>query len=107
VTHETLTTKHIREALRSVNDPEIGVNIVDLGLIYGIEVRPDALVIRMTMTAPACPMGAWLTDQVRQEAQRIAGPRTVTVELVWDPPWNPSMMSDAVRRRLGWPESAS
>jgi len=99
--------EHVREALRSVTDPEIGINIVDLGLIYDIEVGPGELVIRMTMTAPACPMGAWLTGQVRQEAQRIAGARSVTVDVVWDPPWNPSMMSDAARDRLGWPEDAS
>ncbi len=99
-------TDRIRQALRNVTDPEIGINIVDLGLIYDIEARPDELVIRMTMTAPACPMSAWLTGQVRQEVQRIAGSRTVTVDLVWDPPWNPSMMSDAARDRLGWPEGA-
>jgi len=92
----------IREALREVVDPEIGVNIVDLGLVYEIHVEEDAVRIRMTMTSPACPMGMWLCEQARQAAQQQAGARKVAVELVWDPPWQPAMMSEAARSLLGW-----
>jgi metal-sulfur cluster biosynthetic enzyme len=93
----------IRAALREVIDPEVGMNVVDLGLIYGIEAAENHAHITMTMTTPACPMGSYLTDSVREAAQRVlpeAG--DIKVDLVWDPPWSPRMMSDHARKHFGW-----
>jgi len=93
----------VRDALRKVVDPEVGVNIVDLGLIYGITIGESGIQVDITMTSQACPMGAMLADEAH-EAIRAAVPESVTVEvrLVWDPPWEPSMMSDRAKATLGW-----
>ncbi len=95
--------ERIRAALREVIDPEVGMNVVDLGLIYGIEVAENHVRVSMTMTTPACPMGSYLTDRVREVVQQ-AWPEAgdVEVDLVWDPPWDPHMMSDHARRHFGW-----
>lgn len=91
------------DALRSVDDPEAGMNIVDLGLIYGIEAAPPAATVRMTMTSAACPLGDYLTDAVR-DALRARFPELeeVNVELVWEPPWTPALMSGEARDFFGW-----
>ena len=83
-------------------DPEIGLNIVDLGLVYNLEVGPAAITTRMTMTSPACPFGQSLADQA-QAALRAAFPevRAISVTLVHDPPWRPEMMSTEGKRFLG------
>ncbi|TAM01523.1 MAG: DUF59 domain-containing protein [Paraburkholderia sp.] len=92
-------------ALRYVIDPEVGVNIVDLGLVYRVDVRPDVLRIEMTMTSPACPMGQVIMDDVNQVLDALIPPGTeLDIELVWEPPWNPDMMNDAARKVLGWPD---
>lgn len=96
-----MTENEIRDALRGVIDPELGVNIVDLGLVYGVGIDGSRVRVDMTMTTPACPLGDYLRDLVEAGIkQRIAGVERVDVDLVWDPPWNPDMMSDAARRRL-------
>ncbi len=96
-----MTENEIRDALRGVIDPELGVNIVDLGLVYGVGIDGSRVRVDMTMTTPACPLGDYLRDLVESGIkQRIAGVERVDVDLVWDPPWNPDMMSDAARRRL-------
>lgn len=96
-----MTENEIRDALRGVIDPELGVNIVDLGLVYGVGIDGSRVQVDMTMTTPACPLGDYLRDLVEAGIkQRIAGVERVDVDLVWDPPWNPDMMSDAARRRL-------
>ncbi len=93
----------IREALRAVVDPEVGVNIVDLGLVYGVDIEPDRVRVRMTMTSPACPMGEMITEEAEEILRRLL-PASLRSEvlLVFEPPWDPSMMSDAARRQLGW-----
>jgi metal-sulfur cluster biosynthetic enzyme len=93
----------IRDALRAVIDPEAGMNIVDLGLVYGIEVAGDVARVAITMTSPACPMGEMILDEVGAilRAALPAGART-EVELTWTPPWDPSMMSEEARRHFGW-----
>jgi metal-sulfur cluster biosynthetic enzyme len=93
----------VREALRYVIDPEVGVNVVDLGLVYRIAVSEEAVQIDITMTSPACPMGEMILDDVREvvDALTPAG-MAIDVNLVWEPPWDPSKMSDAARRVLGW-----
>lgn len=92
----------IREALRLVVDPEIGVNIVDLGLVYRIEVEGAYARITMTMTSPACPLGDYLKNCVRSAIrQHVPGVAAVDVRLEWEPPWDPDMMSNDARRQLG------
>ena len=91
------------DALRSVDDPEAGMNIVELGLVYGVEATPPSAKVRMTMTSAACPLGDYLTDAVR-DALRARFPELeeVNVELVWDPPWTPERMSEEARNFFGW-----
>ncbi|HXF45118.1 MAG TPA: metal-sulfur cluster assembly factor [Burkholderiaceae bacterium] len=88
------------DALRTVIDPEIGVNVVDLGLVYEIAGDERGLVVRMTMTSPTCPMAAMIEDDVRSALAPAAGGAPVTVEWVWEPRWDPSMMSGAARLKL-------
>lgn len=93
----------VYKALHQVYDPELGVNVVDLGLIYGVDVRPDGFItIRMTLTTPGCPMHASLGEGVGQALSGIPDVTSGEVELVWDPPWEPSMMTDQGRAELGW-----
>ena len=97
------TPEEIKEALRPVQDPEIRLGVVDLGLIYDINVEPDGKVqIKMTLTTPACPYGEMLVTQVHKEVARMEGVTDVEVILVWDPPWNPeTMASDYAKDILG------
>ena len=93
----------IREALRRVDDPEAGMNIVDLGLVYGIDVAESGVHIAMTMTTAACPMADMIVDQVRDVVTATVPPGTaVNVELVWDPPWTPDRMTGIAREHFGW-----
>lgn len=97
----------IIRALKTVYDPEIPVNVWDMGLIYDIDVGQDAVVIKMTFTSPTCPMMEELMQQVRDATQGVVGQTPVRVDLVWDPPWDLSLMSDAARLELdltneGW-----
>jgi metal-sulfur cluster biosynthetic enzyme len=96
-------TETIRDILRQVIDPEVGMNIVDLGLVYLIHAAPDRLRVEMTMTSPACPMG----EMIMNEAHAVlaaALPDTCQpdVRLVWEPPWDPSMMSEKTKAHFGW-----
>jgi len=100
---EPLTAELVRRRLRTVIDPELGVNIVDLGLVYDIESGDDGVVgIEMTLTTPGCPLGGFLDDQIRGALTALPQVRDVRVELVWEPPWSPEAMSDAAKERLGW-----
>jgi metal-sulfur cluster biosynthetic enzyme len=101
-----ITEDAVRDALRDVVDPEVGLNIVDLGLVYGIETSPERIAVRMTMTTPACPVAETLVESARR-AVRAAAPAVpaVDIELVWDPPWTPEMMSEIARGHFGWPGS--
>ena len=93
----------LREALRQVIDPEIGVNIIDLGLVYGIDITPEQVKITMTMTSPACPMADMIIDDIDAVLDVVLPERyRVAVELVWDPPWTPEMMKPEARRHFGW-----
>ncbi|HEY9198425.1 MAG TPA: SUF system Fe-S cluster assembly protein [Gammaproteobacteria bacterium] len=94
--------EQIISALRTVYDPEIPVNIYDLGLIYSVEIRDATRVhVRMTLTAPACPVAGTLPGVVAEAIKRVPGVETADVELVWDPPWTPEHMSDEARLELG------
>lgn len=92
----------IIEALKTIYDPEIPVNIYELGLIYGVEVSPEGRAeIRMTLTAPACPVAGALVEEVAEKTGRVQGVSTSHVELVWDPPWTPDKMTEAAKLELG------
>lgn len=98
----TLRPKII-DAICSVYDPEIPVNIWELGLVYSIDVDDEARVhIEMTLTAPACPSAQSLPAEVEDRVRRIEGVADVFVEIVWEPAWSPDRMSDAARLQLGW-----
>jgi len=100
-----VTIENVREALRDVLDPELGINVVDLGLVYEVRVRDGDVSVAMTMTTPACPLGETLREQAEAAIrQKVPGVKSVTVDLVWDPPWRPSMISDAAKEQLGWAE---
>ena len=98
------TEERVREALCTVDDPEVGMNIVDLGLVYRIDVTPERVRVELTMTTPACPMGELITDNARR-AVAAALPQNVAVEvvLVWEPLWTPDRMSESARQTFGWP----
>lgn len=94
--------EQIISALRTVFDPEIPVNIYDLGLIYSVEIDSGTEVrIRMTLTAPACPVAGTLPGVVAEAVRRVPGIEKVDVQLVWEPPWTPERMSDEARLELG------
>jgi len=100
---EPLRPELVGDQLRTVIDPELGVNIVDLGLVYEIAVDADGLVlIELTLTTPGCPLGGFLEDEIRGCLTGLPQVRDVRVELVWDPPWAPEAMSDAAKEQLGW-----
>lgn len=93
----------VREALRSVEDPEAGMNIVDLGLVYLVEIAPDSVRVEMTMTTAACPMTDLIVAQAREAVAAIVPDEAaIEIELVWDPPWTPDRMSGIARERFGW-----
>ncbi len=104
---EPVDRERIREAilevLRTVYDPEIPVNIVELGLIYAVEVSEEGKVeVEMTLTAPGCPVAGQLVEEVAQKAGDVPGVAVSHVKLVWDPPWTPERMSEAARLELGF-----
>jgi metal-sulfur cluster biosynthetic enzyme len=93
----------VREALRSVEDPEAGMNIVDLGLVYAVQVGNDGVVVELTMTSAACPMADMIIDQARDAIDAVVPEGTaVDVRLVWDPPWTPDRMTGIAREHFGW-----
>ena len=95
------TDTDIREALRYVVDPELGVNIVDLGLVSRIEVAGARVRVAMTMTSPACPMVDYLKELIDSAiTQRVPDVAHVDIAIEWEPPWDPDMMSDEARRQL-------
>jgi FeS assembly SUF system protein len=90
------------EALQTCYDPEIPVNIYELGLVYGIEISDSGDVrIQMTLTAPSCPVAASLPLQIESKVSASEGVKSAQVELVWDPPWNPGKMSESAKLQLG------
>jgi metal-sulfur cluster biosynthetic enzyme len=92
----------VRAALREVIDPEIGIDIVELGLVYAISVEGDAIGVRMTMTSPACPLGEHIVGEVEAVLNEHFPDAAVSVDLVWEPAWSPDRISPEGRTRLGW-----
>lgn len=95
------TDADIREALRHVVDPELGVNIVDLGLVYGIEIEDTRVRVTMTTTSPACPLAEYLKELADSAIrQHVPGVSDITIVVESEPPWDPDMMSDEGRRQV-------
>ena len=90
----------VLDALKNVMDPELPVSIVDLGLIYNVETADNNIDIKMSLTTPGCSMGSAITRQVENVLYAL-GAKTVLVEIIWDPPWNPNMMSEEAKNKLG------
>lgn len=92
----------VRQILSQIIDPETGANIVDMGLVYDVAIRDTEVVITMTMTSPACPMGGMIIEDVEETLRRyLPQDYTSTVNIVWEPAWDPSMMSVSLRERFG------
>ncbi len=97
-----LDKEKVFEALRAVYDPEIPVDIVNLGLVYEVSVEGDRVAVKMTTTAAGCPVGNYIVTQAKRVIARLEGVKEVEVELVYDPPWHETMISEEGRRMLGW-----
>jgi metal-sulfur cluster biosynthetic enzyme len=95
-----VTKEEILEQLKEVSDPEIGMDVVNLGLVYDIEINGDRVYIKMTMTAPTCPVTPWILSEAQRVVENLESVEAADVELVWDPPWNPSMMTDEAKEAL-------
>ncbi len=97
-----LTPETIRKALRGVKDPELGLNIVDIGLVYETEVNDEGDVkVKMTLTSPGCPSGPEILQDAKMVLEELEGVRSVQVDLVWEPYWTPDRMDPRVRAFLG------
>ncbi len=97
-----IAEQEVWEALRTVVDPELGVNVVDLGLVYEVSVDDGRVYVAMTMTTPGCPLHESMAQMVERAILfRVPGVREVTVKLVWDPPWSPDRITEEGRKLLG------
>ncbi|HUN57836.1 MAG TPA: iron-sulfur cluster assembly protein [Candidatus Binataceae bacterium] len=96
-----LNNEEVEEVLRECFDPEIPVNVLDLGLIYDVAVEGHAVNIKMTLTAPGCSMGAMIATEIEDKLLGLPDCERAIVEIVWEPPWTPHRMSEAARKQLG------
>ena len=97
----TVTTEAIYDALKTVYDPEIPVNVVDLGLVYDVQVTGSDVYVQMTLTFPGCGMGPYIGQQAEWAVQELDGVEEVQIEMVFDPPWSPELISEEARAQLG------
>ena len=98
-----ITKEQVYEELKKCYDPEIPiVNLVELGLIYDVSIEDDNVNIKMTLTAPGCPMHSVISQDVKSKLEKLESVKNVNVEVIWDPPWNPNMMTDEAKEKLGY-----
>ena len=98
-----MTEDDVKAALKNVEDPEAGMSVLDLGLVYGISLRAGKVRVEMTMTSPACPASEYIVDEAAAAIRAVAPEGTdVEVLLVWEPPWTPERMSAEAQERFGW-----
>jgi len=97
-----LTREQVDEVLKKCFDPEIPVNVLDLGLIYDVKMEDERVNVKMTLTAPGCGMGPMIAEDVRSKLLGLPGVKEARVEMTFDPPWNLEMMSADAKRQLGW-----
>lgn len=93
--------KQVMNALKKCYDPEIPVNVVDLGIIYSVGISKGDVDIKMTLTSPGCPMGSFMMDDIKKKVSSIRGVKKVNINLVFDPPWSPEMLSKTAKKKLG------
>ncbi|MCX7836130.1 MAG: metal-sulfur cluster assembly factor [bacterium] len=98
-----MVTEHeIMEALKNVYDPETGLDIVNMGLIYDVQIQDKHVQVKMTLTTPGCPLSDRLSNGARNAILQLEGVESCHVAIVWDPPWHPRMMSDEAKLQLGF-----
>lgn len=97
-----VTREQVDSVLRHCFDPEIPVNVLDLGLIYGVTMEEERVNIKMTLTAPGCGMGPMIAEDVRTKLLGLPGIKEAKVEMTFDPPWTPELMSEEAKKQLGW-----
>ena len=93
--------EEVISVLKKCYDPEIPINIFDLGLVYDIDIGDERIVVKMTLTAPGCPASAYLSSDVKRKIEALPGVREAEVQIVWDPPWTPEAMSDIAKKQFG------
>jgi metal-sulfur cluster biosynthetic enzyme len=98
----TITEEAVYEALKGCYDPEIPVDIVNLGLVYGVTIVDDWVGVKMTLTSPGCPASTMISEDVKQRVRQVPGVGDADVRIVWQPEWKPSIMSEEARKKLGW-----
>ena len=98
---QQLASEEVYECLKAVYDPEIPVNIVDLGLVYDVQVKEQDVFVQMTLTFPGCGMGPYIAQQAEWAIQELDGVDNVEIELVFEPPWTPEMISEGAKSQLG------
>ena len=96
-----LSQETIYESLKQIYDPEVGINIVDMGLVYGLEIEDQKVGVIMTLTSPGCPAGPQILSQIDSALKELEGVEDVDIQVVWSPPWTPDMLSDDARDQLG------
>ncbi|MCD5416017.1 metal-sulfur cluster assembly factor [Candidatus Bipolaricaulota bacterium] len=97
-----MTSDAVMSCLENVIDPELGINVVDLGLIYNIKIEQGKISVDMTLTTPGCPMAGMIAGSVEQEIRKTFEDADVEVSLVWDPPWSPDLLSPSAKEQLGY-----
>ncbi len=100
--NQQITEDQVYAALRLCYDPEIPINVVDLGLVYDVKIIDDWVGVKMTLTTPGCGMGGHIANTIRERVLEIPGVHEADVRIVWEPQWNPSMMSADARKKLGF-----
>ena len=102
MTTATLDEAAVRTALRQVKDPELDLNIIDLGLVYGVEIADGDIRIDMTLTSPGCPAGPMITNDAYRVLRALEGVKDVTIDIVWEPYWTPERIEPKVRALMGF-----
>jgi metal-sulfur cluster biosynthetic enzyme len=102
VTTAVLSSDSVRQALRQVKDPELDMNIVDLGLVYDVEVDDGLVRINMTLTSPGCPAGPMITNDIYKAVRAVEGVKDVDIDIVWEPYWTPDRIDPKIRAMMGF-----
>ncbi len=102
MTTATLTEETVRQALRTVKDPELNLSIIDLGLVYDVDLEDGAVHIRMTLTSPGCPAGPQIMNDIHKTLRPMEGVKDVDIEIVWEPYWTPEQIDPKIRAMMGF-----
>jgi FeS assembly SUF system protein len=97
-----VTKDEVIAMLKKCYDPEIPINIVDLGLVYDVSIEGEKVGVKMTLTAPGCPASGYISQDVKKKLESMPGVKKADVTVVWDPPWSPDMMSETAKKQFGW-----